>query len=354
MPHEFSGHIYIFQSFDIGDSIDLETVRNEGLAKHRPLQLSKYFKNYHMPLEIELPHASPEAHYCASAKLHHFGVITLRYKIPFTSTLESLRTKINEIDDRQQESSIKDAFAIFKSVQKAIRTPHFFHLRKSYLLIQVDTISTLASKELLEQYGDMIASTLRFETETLSEYKKNEILQNAFGYYRGDLIIIDVDAAFVYDEEYEELLDLFEFVNMQHLELQAFDKLLDGKLGVAYKETKPLPLFAYLPMWGTVNANRVSELGNLKVDISVIVERLDNSIKLTGEPYYTELYESLTSTLDLKMWKESIEKKLAIIHDISDVFESKIRTVREDIFNVLIVILIFVECMVAIMHYLKY
>ncbi len=200
----------------------------------------------------------------------------------------------------------------------------------------------------------MIASTLRFETETLSEYKKNEILQNAFGYYRGDLIIIDVDAAFVYDEEYEELLDLFEFVTMQHLELQAFDKLLDGKLGIAYKESKPLPLFAYLPLWGTVNVNRVSELGNLKVDISVIVERLDNSIKLTGEPYYTELYESLTATLDLKMWKESIEKKLAIIHDISDVFESKVRTVRDDIFNVLIVILIFVECMVAIMHYLKY
>ena len=28
---------------------------------------------------------------------------------------------------------------------------------------------------------------LRFETESLSEYQKNEILESAIGYYRGDL-----------------------------------------------------------------------------------------------------------------------------------------------------------------------
>ena len=223
---------------------------------------------------------------------------------------------------------------------------------KSYFLIQVDIMPEIASKELLEQYGDLIASTLRFETTTLSEYKKNEILQNAFGYYRGDLIVIDVEAAFVYDEEYAELLDLFEFVNMQHLELQAFDKVLDEKLSTAYKETQPISFSSYLPMGSTLNYRRVGELENMKVDISVITERLENSIKITGEPYYTELLDALTSTLDLKMWKESIAKKLDIIRDIGDVYESKIRTVREDIFNILVVILIFVEVMVAILHYM--
>ena len=42
----------------------------------------------------------------------------------------------------------------------------------------------------------------------LSEYQKNEILETAIGYYRGDLIIIDTEAAFVYDDEYEDTLDL--------------------------------------------------------------------------------------------------------------------------------------------------
>lgn len=352
LSHEFSGHIYIFQSFDVADIIDLELVKRDNLLEQKTLQLSKYFKNYHIPLEVALPkmHAT---HHCDSVKLHQFGAITLKYKVPFTSTFQNLRTKINEIEDQYEEQSDRDATIIFEKIASALKKPNFYHLKKSYLLIQIDSTGPLSSKEFLEHYGDMIASTLRFETENLSEYKKNEILHNAFGYYRGDLIIIDVEAAFIYDEEYEELLDLFEFVNLQHLELQYYDKLLDDKLSAAYKEAHPLTLFAYLPLWGTIGVNRVGELGNLKVDISVITERLENSIKLTGEPYYTELYEALTQTLGLQMWKESLDKKLSIIHDISDVFENKIRTVREDLFNILIALLIFVECSFAIMSYLN-
>lgn len=352
MPHEFSGHIYIFQSFDVGDIIDFDAIRHKKSVVQKPLVLSKYFKNYHMPLEIEMPGERKTEH-VDSVKLHSFGVITLRYKIPFRSTLETLRSKIEEIHNQYQAQSFTDGAAIFQKIKQDIKKAAFYHLEKSYFLIQVDTKSEIASKELLEQYGDLIASTLRFETETLSDYKKNDILQNAFGYYRGDLIIIDVDAAFVYDEEYEELLDLFEFVNMQHLELQTFDKMLDEKLSAAYKETQPISFTSYLPMGSTFNYRRVGELENLKVDISVITERLANSIKITGEPYYTELLDALTSTLNLQIWKESIEKKLNIIRDIGDVYEAKIRTVREDVFNVLIIILIFVEVMLAAFHSLK-
>ena len=132
---------------------------------------------------------------------------------------------------------------------------------------------------------------MRFETETLSEYQKNEILESAIGYYRGDLIIVDTEAAFIYDDEYEEVLDLFEFANMQQLELQYFDRVLDQQLNVVYeREIRKLPLLSYLPFIGALKSDPVGDLGKLKVDISVITERLENSIKLAGEAYYSELY----------------------------------------------------------------
>ena len=94
-----------------------------------------------------------------------------------------------------------------------------------------------------------LLSILRFETESLSEYQKNEILESAIGYYRGDLIIIDTEAAFIYDDEYEEILDLFEFANMQQLELQYFDRVLDQQLNVVYeREIKKLPFFHICPL----------------------------------------------------------------------------------------------------------
>ena len=93
--------------------------------------------------------------------------------------------------------------------------------------------------------------------------------------------------------------------------------------------------------------------GKLKVDISVITERLENSIKLVGEAYYTELYELLVEKLDINNWKESINRKLAIILDVRTVYENKVDALREDLLSVLVVVLIFIEICVGLLHYYK-
>lgn len=350
----FSGNIFIFHSFDIGDDINLERVSAEQMIVRKTSSPSKYFKNYHIPLEIELPTPQQSAH-CISAKLHNFGVITLRYKIPFSATLEELRAQINVMGEAYQEQSTHDAQAIFKRIKSAVKQAKFFHLRKSYVLIQVDTVpNTTDVVQLKDEYGSIIASTLRFETETLSEPQKNEILESAIGYYRGDLIIIDTDAAFVYDEEYEEILDLFEFSNMQQLELQYFDRVLDKQLNAVYeKEVKRLPLSTYLPFIDVGFGDQVSNLSRLRVDISVITERLENSVKLAGEPYYAELYAILVEKLDLKNWKESINNKLSIISDIGSVYQDKVDSIRNDILSVSVIVLVFIEAIVGILHLFK-
>jgi len=204
---------------------------------------------------------------------------------------------------------------------------------------------------LKEQYGSVIASMLRFETKSLSEYQKNEILASAIGYFKGDLIVIDTEAAFVFDPDYEETLDFFEFGNIQHLELRYFDRLLDQQLNSIYEEkARKVPFQAYLPFVGTLSKTPLDELGKLKVDISVIIERLEGSIKLVGEPYYSELYALLGDKLDLPNWKETIEKKLSIVHDVRSVLQHKVDAIREDLLTVLIIVLIFTEIIVGLMR----
>ncbi len=350
---KFSGNIFIFHCFDVGDDMNLEKIKEKQLLVRRPLHLSKYFKNYHTPLAVELPHPHTSSRNL-SCKLHNFGVISLAYKIPFSQTLEDLRTHITSIDDEYREHSVVDAGSIFKRIKSEIKQPKFFHLRRSYVLIQVDPEQAIDIVKLKEVFGSDIASILRFETESLSEYQKNEILESAIGYYRGDLIIIDTEAAFIYDDEYEELLDLFEFANMQQLELQYFDRVLDQQLNTVYEtEIRTLPLRSYLPFMGAFKSDPVSDLGKLKVDISVITERLENSIKLVGEAYYTELYELLVEKLDINNWKESINRKLAIILDVRTVYENKVDALREDLLSVLVVVLIFIEICVGLLHYYK-
>jgi len=347
----FSGHIYLFYAFDIGDDIQLDMIKDDQSIIKKTLTDSKYFKNYHTPLTIELPQPQ-ETNNCDSVKIYNFGVVTLRYKIPFseTITLEKLKQELIDITYAYNERAIQDTHAIFKKIQKAIKQPQFYHLSNVYVVIQVDPKTALyEGSELKETFGHEIASLVRFETASLSTHLKNEILASSFGYYKGDLLVIDTEAAFIYDEDYGDLIDIFEFANIQQLELQYFDRLLDNQLNLIYnRKVGKLPMSAYLPFWGTLKNDPVGELGKLKADISVIIERVSNNIKLTGETYASEVYTVLSEKLDLQKWHESLQKKLDIIHDIRSVYANKVDVIREDILSVLIIILILIELIVAI------
>ena len=344
----FTGNIFVFHAFDVGDEINLDAIKHDQSVQTVPTVLPKYFKDYHVPLGVELPHPH-ETSACFRSTLHHFGVMSLGYKIPFEKTLEEVRTNLNDINNKYMEQSVSDAATLFKKIERFIEAPKFFHLRRSYLLIQVDPQpETLSIEQLTNSYGNIIASMVRFETEQLSEAQKNEILEDAIGYFRGDLIVIDTEACFMYDPEYEEILDLFEFANIQELELHYFDRVLNDQLNIIYeRKVRRLPWTAYLPFIGDRLKNPVGELDKLKVDISVITERLDSSVKLAGEPYYSEIYELLVEKLDLDSWRNSINKKLDIIRDIRLEYQSKIDTIREDLLTVLIIVLIMIELIVA-------
>lgn len=353
--HEFSGNIYLFQAFDVGEDINLNKIQQERAINTIPLSLPKHFKNYHTPLAVELPHPNESAR-CVSCKIHNFGAISLTYKVPFTDTFNNLRQCFYDAYYQYQEQGIADAKAVFKRIEPYIAQSKFFQTRSAYSVIQINPEPQYIDPvQLQKEFGGLIASLIRFETETLSEYQKNEILDSAIGYYRGSLVIVDTDATFVYDEYYQDILEFVEFANLQQLELHYFDRLLDQKLNAIYESgisSRHLPPLAYFPFVDT-SRDPVASLGKMRVDISVVAERLEGSIKIAGDPYYTELYNQLIQKLDIKSWQQSIERKLGIIKDVLLVYQHKTDIARENILELLIVILIFIEIIIGILHYLK-
>jgi len=347
----FTGNIYIFHAFDVGDDINLEMIEKNQVIMTEPLVLPKYFKSYHVPLAVKLPQESPT---CISCKIHNFGAISLTYKIPFNDTLTNIRKTFDTLYNQYQEQSVLDVKSVFNQISRYIIKPKLFDVHSSYLVIQVDPKSELTVTQLQEQFGGIIASTLRFETETLAEDQKNEILDSAIGYFRGELVIIDIDAAFAYDSEFYEIKDFFEFANIQQLELQYFDRILSQQLNRIYEAgIQKIKIASYLPIISTLAHDPVMDLGKVKVDVSVITERLEGSIKLAGEPYFSELYELLVEKLDLRNWRSAIDRKLSIIHDVRSVYQHKTDIVREDVLSVLIIVLIFIELVIGILDYLK-
>ena len=350
----FTGHIFLFHAFDVGDDIDLEKIEQNGEVNIIHTKLPRYFKNYHTPLSVELPH--PHAHsHTVSCNIHTFGAISLIYKIPVKDTFNTIREKFSTLCDNFHEQSVVDVKSIFSKIKPQISKPHFFETHSSYAMVQIDQQKDQYTiKEFQEKYNDIIASMMRFEVQALAEDQKNEILESSLGYFRGDYIVIDTDVAFVYDDAYQELLYLFEFANIQQLELRYFDRILDTQLKQIYEEGgRKLPLLAHFPLIGTFVHTPVDQLNKLRVDISVITERLESSIKLSGEPYFADLYNLLNDKLDLKNWQNGIDRKLGIIRDVQEMLQHKTEINREDILSILIVILIFIELMIGLLDYLK-
>ena len=350
---EFSGNLFFFHAFDVGDDINLQALEKNRAIIQQPLSLPKYFREYNAPIEVEVPHPHDHSVFF-STKIHSFGVISITYKVPFSSTLKELRSELDDIDIKYLEHAVSDASAIYKKIKSYVSQSKFFHLKNAYLVIQVDMPKDFDPIEIKQKYGQSIAALLKFEVKNLSDYQKNEILKSAIGYYKNDLVVIDSAATFICDNEYQESLDLFEFANIQQLEMKFFDKTLNNQLNTIYeRKSKPLTFKAYLPFIQNRSNKEVEALERLKVDISVITDRLESSIMTADDPYFSDIYDLVANKLDLATLKNSIDRKLNIIKDVLAFYKAETDSTREDLLNVLIIILIFIELVIGILSYLS-
>jgi hypothetical protein len=352
----FRGNILLFYAFDVGDDIDLEQIRQKGFVSTCVIPLSAYFKNYHIPLAFRMSDAQPKEQAtgvlessCISSKVHHFGVLSFCYRIPYEDTFEDLKIKIIDIKKSFDERSEIDARETFKKIYPAIKKPRFYSLKNSYFALQAYPLQEkMTPEEFKELYGGRIASLLRLEVYALSDYQVDEILASSIGYYGQDLIIVDSAGSFIYDDEYFEPLEFFESANIQKLELQYFDRFLDQKLNYFYaQKAYHVPLTAYIPLVGQRIELPISRLAKLRVDISVVTERLENSIKMAGDEYYSKLYSMLVEKLSIKEWRDSIGRKLNIIHDLYSVYQDRLDTIHEELLTIVIIVLIAVEALLA-------
>jgi hypothetical protein len=359
--NKFAGNILLLYAFDFGDEIDLTTIKNKSILEPFEVPLSSYFKNYRVPFSFKLSQdcasidegrGSITGTGCILSKLYHFGALSLCYQIPFNENFDDLKSKLIEIKREYDVKSEIDARNVFNKISSLLKKPRFFNLKTDYSAVQVTPLpEKIVPEDFKDLYGAKIASLLRLEIKTLSDYQIDQILSSSTGYYGQDLIIIDSKAAFIYDNEYLEPLEFFESSNVQMLELQYYDRLIDDRLTYFYgQQSYKVPFRAYLPLMGERFDSTISRLANLKVDISVITEQLENSVKMTGDAYYLNFYALLVEKLYLKDWRDSINRKLQIIQDLNTIYQERLDTIHEETLTIVVIILIAFEAFIAFMR----
>jgi hypothetical protein len=351
-----AGRLFALFSFDVGYEIDLDRLRRE-----LPESVRAEVGNGRKTVPAHVQYASPPlvlpvgerrltvverpARAEVTLRVHEFGAVTVVFGIPFDgadcAALPGLTAALTTGSALEAEARAVLGEA-FPRIAPAVSRPAVDDrgLVEDYYVLQVSRFEPAAdAATLLGVHRDLLARVLHCEPALLSASETDEVLRTAVTYTPDDLVVTDWNVALVYDDEYQDPLNVLELLNVQLLELRYMDAMLDRRINALYQHVgRPRRLFSLRPA-----VVRVRELSELRLDTATLRERMINALKLIGDLYLTKIYTRTADRLHLAEWQRSVDGKLELIQKISDVFATRAATARAELLELTIIALIALE-----------
>lgn len=362
MPlHLNQGRILVYHLFAVADAIDLAHVRKlwEGLSKTTRLisrrAAPSYMQFVNPPVTLSLgerplyPSSKTPVPARVTAKLFDFGVVSIRWEVDLPRDWHALVQQAPDYVDNSAIELLSRQLLeeIRPKLASGFKNPYADPLVEDYTIFYIEAFdgeAPLSARDLLEAYGADIAQVIRGESKPLSPSEQADTLRQRISYFDDDLVVIDWNAALVYDHEGSfEHVDILEFANCELLELRYYDALLDRELDRIYDEVESGPPAS----WRYFLHNRYRPTSHrllaLMVDVVELKDQIENSLKLIGDLYSARVYRAISERLRLKEWEESIEGKLRSARQIYEVLTDSLDIGRSVFLEWTIIILIALE-----------
>jgi hypothetical protein len=91
----------------------------------------------------------------------------------------------------------------------------------------------------------------------------------------------------------------------------------------------------------------LGELQTLVAESMAIVERVDNSLKVTDDVYLARVYSAALELFRERAWRDGIDRKLAIMRETYAMLNAESQAARAEVLEVAIIILILGELLAA-------
>jgi hypothetical protein len=361
MAQILQGQVIALFAFDVGYEVSLD--RLSAMMATTPVQpLSRKkqtptYLQYTRPPQI-LSLGLATGHFAVAgniqATIFDFGAVSISYRWPIGQgnemSLEGLPRMSHDLHSLNLETHAKEQVeALMKKIEPAIFRPGLADLVEDYYLFVIEKLEQpLAAADFLAQHRAMLAQALRFETAGLSKSQQDEALSQAISYYENDLVLLDWNAAVIYDRDYEDMANVLEFINVELLEARYIDRQLDKKIN-DYGDLVRKPIEWPIPM-RTPYKQAIRDLAELRLESSLLNERVENALKLVGDLYLARLHSAAARRFYLQEWDRIISRKLEIISDFYQFLNDRVHTAQSQALEVTIVVLILVELVLAFWH----
>ena len=94
-----------------------------------------------------------------------------------------------------------------------------------------------------------------------------------------------------------------------------------------------------LPFWRT-HARSLRALGELRVEVNELLERMSGVLKLVGDPYLARAYQLLATRFHLDDWGENIHRSMKVIEGIYQILSDQAESYRAEILEIIVIVLI--------------
>jgi ribosomal protein L18E len=352
------GKILIYRVFDIGEEINLSKLENLIQEKSERFKLNRDSKKAIIisdaPLGVSLGEekieiASQSYSFDVSAKVWTYGTlsITLQFSIPSSFSWSQLV----ELSQIFENASSIDQFAKNKAREftqtatPAMKKTNEWDTYEDYVIYFVEKINGIENLKELKDSADIPALILAEPKEDLSDNIKKNVHEMTFQYSKNDMAVVDWNSALVIEPSGSmDLPDVIEFALTQLLEMRFYDDLLDQKLATLYSSIENKSS-------GILNdpySKLAKEAGQTYIELSEIIETIENSFKVVGDFYLATIFRAASSRFRFNDWLNNINSKLGNLAEVSKVLQGEIHARRAQASEIIIIVLIAFELLPAL------
>ena len=290
-----------------------------------------------------------------AARIFDFGVVSLCLRVQAPPEIEW--------DAYAEFGSAVDADAVipvllehharllFERIAPAIERPNMAPVREDYVVFRLREVlgedgSRLTSDALLQRVD--VAPLVLNERRELSAKAKDELLHHRFSYYTDDLALLSWDNALVLDpaEGATDVEYILEFANAQLLELRYYDAILDAEIPKLYDRIEAAR-GRTVWLFSRRFSNLLGEMQRLFADSTELVERVENSLKVTDDVYLARIYSAALEIFRGKEWRAGVDRKLTLVRETYEMLNAESQAWRAEALEAAIVLLIVAEIVMA-------
>lgn len=349
------GRILLYRVFDVGNEIDLEkaTLRLQQGQNPNRLKLKKDSRAIiinNAPLIISVGPWSYQINGIPYSieiigKIWYFGSVSIQFQIqiPSGSTLLDLVSLGFSIENDQAftDYAFLRVSEITNQISDCIDKKEIWNTYEDYISYNIESLSGIKDSVLeILQCPPLYSLLLSDPYETPSNQLIQGMASNYFQYGKNDLALIEWNSALLIDPGGSaDVSDVIEFSLCQLLEMRYYDDLLDTKLNYLYS--------AIITKKGSILSDyyaKISEEAAIKyLEVSEVVENIENSLKVIGDFYLARIYRAASNRFRIADWHASVDNKLNNLAEVSKILQAEISEKRSTLLEFIIIILIAVE-----------